>query len=441
MEEGISQEFHVKGFLKFIIPTICTMVFLSTYTIIDGIFISRFAGSEALSATNIVYPVMYFVLGISIMFSTGGSAVVSKALGEGKQNDGCRIFSAITIVLFVIGILVALLGMIFFRQIVFALGGTEEIYPDCRDYLSVMLCFTPISVLKTFFDYFLVAAGKPKLGLFSGILGGITNIILDYVFLKILHMGVMGAALATCIGMTASFCVGLICFLQKKGSLYFVKPAFSVKVIQFVCVNGSSEMVTQCAAGITTYLFNIMMLKYLGVDGVAAITIVLYSQFLLISIFLGFSSGMAPIISYNYGSGNKVQLKRIAKYSFRIVFIFSVVVFFYSQWIAPFLVGIFTEKDTPLFAITVVGFRIFAVSFLFNGFNIYFSGLFTALSNGKVSAIISLLRSLILFLPGIAILPLIWGVEGIWLVVPLAECLTLGFCWYVYQKYRDEYGY
>jgi len=441
MEQGIGQEFRLKGFLKFVFPTICTMILLSTYTIIDGIFISRFAGALALSATNIVYPVVYLILGISIMFSTGGSAVVSKTLGEGNQKEGCHIFTSITIVLFCIGIVVALLGIIFFRPIVFALGGTEKMYPYCRNYLFIMLCFAPISVLKTFFDYFLVAAGKPKLGLFSGILGGITNIMLDYVFLKIFHMGVGGAALATCIGMAASFSIGLTYFFRKKGSLYFVRPKFSAKIIKAVCINGSSEMVNQCAAGITTYLFNIMMLKYLGVEGVAAITIVLYAQFLLISIFLGFSSGMAPIVSYNYGSGNIVQLKRVVKYSYRMIIIFSITIFCYSQWIAPFLVGIFTRRDTSLFKVAVMGFRIFSISFLFNGFNIYFSGFFTALSNGKVSAMISFLRSLALFLPGIAILPLIWGVEGIWLVVPLAEFLTLGFCLYVYQKHRKEYGY
>lgn len=441
MEQGISQEFHLKGFLKFVLPTTCTMIFLSMYSIVDGIFISRYAGAEALSATNIIYPVIYLVLGISIMFSTGGSAVVSKTLGEGKGEEARHIFTSITLVLFLVGAAVSLIGLAFFRPIVFVLGGNEEIYPYCRDYLSIMLYFTPISVLKTFFDYFLVAAGKPKLGLFSGVFGGVINIVLDYVFLKELQMGVGGAALATCIGMLASFSIGLVYFLRKKGNLYFIKPKFSATVIKLVCMNGSSEMVNQCAAGITTFLFNILMLRYLGIDGVAAITIVLYAQFLLTSIFMGFSSGMAPIVSYNYGSGNSKQLKRIARYSFWIIAGFSIVVFFYSQWIAPLLVGIFTKKDTPLFAITVTGFRIFAVSFLFNGFNIYFSGLFTALSNGKISAIISLLRSLVLFLPGIALLPLLWGVTGIWLVVPVAECLTLGYCWYVYQKHREEYGY
>ena len=444
MAIGLDKKISLKSILLFTLPTMSTMVFLSLYTIVDGIFISRCVGADALSATNIVYPVINLVLGSSIMMATGGSAIVATLLGEKKPEKARRIFTALTIVIFCVGVVIAVFGRIFIENIIYLAGSTEELYQYCYDYLSIVLYFVPIAILKTYFDYFLVTAGKPALGLINSIIGGITNIILDYIFMVSLQLGVKGAALATEIGMVIPVIIGFSYFMyfsRKNGTLYFQKPLFQFRTIINACTNGSSEMVTQVSTGITTYLFNIKMLEYIGVDGVGAITIVLYTQFLLTSIILGFSSGMAPLISYNYGKNDVIHLKKLIKYGYRMIVVFCIFAFCLSEIISPIITAIFTDKTSSLYDVTVMGFRIYASAFLFDGFNIISSAMFTAFSNGKISALISFMRSLGFFIPSIMILPLFLGVVGIWIVVPLAELFTLFISIYFYKAYRIQYGY
>lgn len=444
MSAGLEKKISLKSIIAFTLPTMSTMVFLSLYTIIDGVFISRYVGANALSATNIVYPVINLVLGTSIMMATGGSAIVAILLGEKKEKRARSIFTSLTITVFCIGILISVIGNLLIEDIIYLAGSTEELYNDCYDYLSFTLYFVPIAILKTYFDYFLVTAGKPELGLLSGMIGGIINMVLDYVFIVLLNLGVRGAALATQMGMVIPVLIALsyfVYFSRKRGVLYFEKPIFQFHTIIKACTNGSSEMVTQISTGITTYLFNIKMLQYIGVDGVGAITIVLYSQFLLTSIILGFSSGIAPLISYNYGKNEKLNLKKLVKYGYRMIIIFCIVVFYLSEVIAPFITIIFTDKTSTLYDVTVIGFRIFAISFLFDGINIFSSALFTAFGNGKVSAFISFMRSLGFFVPIILILPLFLNVIGIWLVVPISEICTILISVYCYKIFKKQYGY
>lgn len=420
--------------LRFTMPTIITMVFLSMYTIVDGIFVSRCAGEVALSATNIAYPVINIVLGISIMFATGGSAIVARLMGQNKEQRARSVFTAITIIVFLLGVVILVVCLFFLEPIIYLLGATEELFPFCYDYLFTILLFTPISILKTFFDYFLVTAGRPQLGLINGIIGGVINILLDYIFMVPMEMGIRGAALGTALGMLVPTLISLYYFGWKKETLYFSKPIFQWKTILQACTNGSSEMVTEISSGISTFLFNYMMLKYIGVDGVGAITIVLYAQFLLTSVFLGFSSGVAPLISFNYGKENYVDLHKLLRYGYFFIAGFAVVVFILSQLIAPLITSIFTDTDSSLFEVTVIGFRIYSIGYLFQGFNIFTSGLFTALSKGIISAIVSFLRSLGFFVLGISILPLLFQVTGIWIVVPMAEACTILFAFGFYHK-------
>lgn len=441
MSNALDRHISIQSLIRFTLPTISTMVFLSLYTIIDGIFVSRIAGPEALSATNIVYPVINLVLGISIMFATGGSAIVAKAMGEGRGKDARRIFTALTIVVFLLGVVIVALGVFFIKPIILAMGATKELYPFAYDYLIVTLLFTPSSILKTYFDYFLVTAGKPQLGLINSILGGILNITLDYLFMVPLGMGVKGAALATAIGMLVPAIISIVFFASKNGTLYFEKPKFRFKTILEACGNGSSEMVTQLSSGITTYLYNITLLRYIGVDGVAAVTIVLYAQFLLVSVFLGFSSGCAPLVSFNYGGDNRERLQKLVRYGYLMVIGFSLIVFAVAQLGAPIITLVFTDPHTTLYQVTLYGFRIYAISFLWSGINVFSSGLFTALSNGRVSATISFLHSMGFFLPGILLLPRLLDVTGVWLVVPISEFITIFFCLYFYKRYGKHYGY
>lgn len=441
MENSLEKKITFLSLIKYTLPTVVMMVFFSLYTIIDGMFISRFVGSNALSSTNIVYPVINVLIGIGVMFATGGSAIVASLMGKGNDKEAKESFTLITISALVFGIIVAILCIIFIKEIIYALGSTDILYEDCYAFLLTMLIFTPFIVLKVYFDYFLVTAGVPTLGLFSSVLGGIINIILDYVFIVPLNMGVSGAALATCIGYSLPSFIGIFYFLRKSNTLHFVKTKFDFNLIKNTCTNGCSEMVTQLSSSVTTFLYNITMIKFLGEDGVASITIILYVQFLLNSAYLGFTSGASPRISYNYGSKNKKELEKLIKYSYLSILIFALITFLSSRGMSTTLISLFTDKNSNLFDITLNGFMIFSFGFLVSGVNIFTSGMFTAFSNGKISALLSLLRTFAFFIVGIGILPKIIGINGVWLVVPFAEFTTLIFSIIYLYKYKQNYMY
>lgn len=441
MEHSFDQKTTFSYLVRYTFPTIVMMVFFSFYTVVDGIFISRFVGANALSATNIVYPLVGLLLGISIMFATGGSAIVARLMGEKSEDEAREAFSLIITTVIIIGVVLGIVGVVFINPIVKALGATSLLQDYCHTYGIIMVGFAPVIMLKMFFDYFLVTAGKPTVGLISAVLGGIINMVLDYVFIVPMKMGIAGAALATCIGYTLPCIIGLSVFCNKKNSLYFVKVKWKWHTLKNSMLNGFSEMVTQISGAITTFLYNIVMLRLLGEDGVAAITIVLYMQFLLVAAHLGFTSGVAPRISYNYGKDDQEELKNIMKYSFIFIGILSLTSFILSMVLAPTLVGIFTPKSTPVYEIALYGFRLFSIAFVFCGLNIFTSGMFTAFSNGKVSALISVLRTLIFVVIGLMILPVFLGVNGVWLVIPFAEIVTSIVAVVYLLKGRKMYHY
>lgn len=441
MENSLGKKINFFSLIRFTLPTIIMMMFFSLYTIIDGIFISRFVGANALSATNIIFPVVNIILGLGTMFATGGSAIIAKLMGESKDREAREGFSLLIITLFIIGVIFAVISLVFIKPLIYALGCTDILYDDAKKYLSVMLIFAPITMLKMFFDYFFVTAGKPKLGLISSILGGITNIILDYVFIVVFNIGVSGAAYATCIGYLLPSLIGVIYFTNKSNNMHFVKPKFNFKLILDSSTNGFSEMVTQISSAVTTYLYNITMLRFLGEDGVAAITIVLYAQFLLVSAYLGFTSGVAPRISYNYGKKDNDQLRSIIKNSLIFIGILSLATFIFAKLGSDIIITMFSGKNNNLYYITLHGFNLFILMFLICGFNIFTSGMFTAFSNGKISAFLSFLRTFVFFVIGIVILPEFLGVNGVWLVVPSAEALAFIISILYLLKYRQIYGY
>lgn len=441
MENSLEKKVTLTSLIKYTLPTVVMMMFFSLYTIVDGMFISKFVGANALSATNIVYPVINILIGIGVMFATGGSAIVAKTMGENKNEDAREYFTIITISAIVVGIVVEIICIIFMKDIIYALGSTESLYYNCKEYLFFMIIFTPFIILKLYFDYFLVTAGVANLGLLSSVAGGILNIVLDYVFIAEFNMGVRGAALATCIGYVVPSLVGIIYFFNKNNLLHFVKPKLNINVILRSCSNGISEMVTQISSALTTFLFNIVMIKFLGEDGVAAITIMLYIQFLLNSAYLGFTSGVSPRISYNYGRQDEKQVENLFKYSLIIICVFGLVTFFMSRAMSEILISLFAEKGSSLFDISHNGFMIFSIAFLVAGINIFGSGMFTAFSNGKISAILSFMRTFVFFLMGIFILPRIMGVNGVWLVVPFAEVSTMIVSLTFMYKYKKTYLY
>ena len=441
MENSLQKKITFMSLIKYTFPTVVMMIFFSFYTIVDGIFISRFVGADALSASNIVFPVINLVLGVGIMFATGGSAIVATKMGEGKIKQARENFTLIAISALVLGIIIEIITIIFMKEIIYVLGSTDELYFNCKEYLFYMIIFTPFIILKFYFDYFLVTAGAPNLALISGVLGGIVNIILDYVFIVKLNMGIRGAALATCIGYMVPSIIGIVYFLNKKHNLHFVKPKLELDVITKSSSNGMSEMITQLASAVTTFLYNIVLIRLLGEDGIASITIILYVQLLLNSAYMGFVSGVQPRISYSYGSKDEKQITKLIKYSLVIIILFAVISFVLSRHLSEVLIMIFTPRTTSLFNIAHNAFILFSISFLIDGINIFTSGMFTAFSNGKVSAIISVLRTFILVIVGMMILPNLFGVNGVWLVVPFAEVVTLIVSILYIYKYRKEYMY
>lgn len=441
MENSISKSFKFLTLIRFTIPSIVMLIFMSLYTIVDGVFVSRFVNTDALSAVNIVYPFINIVIAIGVMLATGSSAFIAKKIGENKIKEARESFTLIILVGLVLGIIISLVGFIFSKQIIYIMGSTEDLYGYCIEYLRGLLFFIPAYILNLLFQYLTITAGKPNIGLVLTIIGGVINMVLDYVFIVIMDLGIVGAAYATGLGNLVPVILAIIYFIGKKSSLYFVKAKLDFNVILNVCLNGSSEMVTNLSTGITTMLFNIVMMNLLGSDGVAAITIVLYGQFLITSAYIGFSSGVAPIISYNYGNKNKDELRKIIKYSIRFILISSVTLFIISILLSQNIVGIFSEKDSNVYKIGYVGFMIFSISFLVTGVNIFTSSMFTAFSNGKISAIISFLRTFVFIIAGIIILPKFLGVYGVWLSVPFAEAISMIISIYYINRYKDTYGY
>lgn len=441
MSNSISKDFKLFSLLRFALPSMVMMVFMSLYTIIDGIFISRLVGSKALSATNIVYPVINILIAVGIMLASGGSAVIARKLGEKKREEARKDFSMIALVSVLFGAAALVVGNISITPLVKLLGSTPLIQEYCEIYLSILLYFAPACMLQMFFQMFFVTAGKPHIGLTATILGGVVNVVFDYILMGPLHMGIAGAAIATGLGQMIPAVIGVLYFFWVKGDLRFVKPVLDGKVLKESCFNGSSEMVTNLSNAIVTYLFNIIMLDLMGENGVAAITIVLYGQFLFNALYMGFSMGVAPVFSFNYGRRNKILLKRIYKICMLFIIVSSVIITLMALGGSELIVSIFTPKSSETFAIAAGGFFLFSFNYLFAGMNIFASGIFTAFSDGKVSAIISFLRTFGLLVGCIVLLPRMIGENGVWLSVPIAEALTIFVSiWFFWVK-RKKYYY
>lgn len=439
---SLAKKFTLPSLIAFAMPNVVMMVFLSLYTIVDGTFIARFAGTVEFSAVNMVYPAMSMELAVGIMIAAGGSAIIARKMGEGKLAEARENFTFLVLVELGIGVVTAALGNLFIRQIILLFGATPLQYEACERYLRILLAFAPAFFLQTAFQTFFVTAGKPGLGLAVTVIGGVMNVVLDYVFMVPCQMGIRGAAVATGIGYLIPALVGILYFfIPRKDMLYFVRPRYDGRVLLYTCTNGSSEMVTNLANAVTTYLFNIIFLKYYGEDGVAAIGIVLYFQFVFTAVYFGYSNGVAPVVSYKYGNGDREQIKKTFQNSVLFMGICSVVMFAAAWMTIDQVLLIFAPRDSNVYQITRYGFPIYAVSFLFSGISIFASALFTAFSNGKVSAIISFSRTFVFLAAAILLLPEVWGEIGIWTAVPAAEVLGVMVTFFYFVRYKKVYSY
>lgn len=428
--------------LKFTFSSIIMMVIMSLYTVVDGTFVSRLIGTDAFSAVNIIYPLLSLTVGIGAMFGSGLTALVSIKLGAGRKKEACENLTFIVLFAIAFGFVLAVLSFLFIDPIIYALGSNEQIYPYCRDYVLPLLLFFPANILQLQFQSLYVADGKPQIGLGVTIIGGLTNIILDYVFIAVLDMGIAGAAWGTGLGYSIPAVYGLCYFaFNKKGNLYFVKPKSDFKVLVKAAVNGSSEMVSNLSTSVTTLLFNVIMMRLLGQNGVAAISILLYLDFVMVAVSLGYSMGTAPLFSFNYGRGNEENLKKLFRISLKFCAVFGISVTAGSILLARPLTAIFTSPGTEVYELAVAGLKIYAFNYLFKGFNLFSSAMFTAFGDGRVSAILSFLRTLVFLTTTLLGLSVLLGVTGVWIASPAAELMAFALSIYYVWKSRKTYGY
>ena len=439
MDNAISQKFTTKTLIKFAFPTIAMMVFLSIYTMIDAVFVSNLIGENALAALNIAFPFINILMGFSVMLATGGGAIIGYNVGEGRQDSANSNLSVMYILGIGVNVVLAVIVMIWAEPLIHFLGSTPELDKYTLSYLMPMLFFIPINASQILGQFYIVTAGKPHIGLVLTVIGGISNIVLDYVFIAIFDWGISGAAIATGIGYSIPGLYSILFFFNKKNSLHFGKPVFDYKTIWGAISNGISEMVTSLSTAVTTIMFNIIMLDLVGESGVAAMTAIFYLQFLQVAIHLGFSSGVSPIFSYNFGCGDKLYLDWLHKTSTKFTVIISIIITVLTVIFADFAVGIFISTQSPTFALAKHGLMLFSISCLTTGINVYASALFTALSNGKISAIISLARTFVFIVASLLILPKFLDVDGVFLAIPLAETLAIFISLICIKKYKDTY--
>lgn len=421
----LAKSFSIASLLRFAAPSIGMMIIISIYTVTDGIFIGQYAGETALAASNIVYPAINLILGIGIMLASGGSALVAKNLGEGKLAAANRRFTLLAWTGAICGILLALVLWLFFEPLLRFLGATDLLMEDAASYLGVLLPFYPAAALMTLFNAFYIADGRPVQGFMVSLLCGVTNAVLDYVFMAHLHMGVMGAGLATGLADLVASLVGLYYFRFASRHIRFSRCYFEGSVLLKAMTNGASEMVTQLSVGVTTFLFNILTYQYAGEAGIAAITVILYTEMLLTSILLGFTNGVAPIFSYQFGARNYDNLLHLLRLCCITIGAGGLIAFIGSRLLGQTIISLFLPDAGSVFDLTLNGFYLFSLSFLLCGFNLFSSGFFTALSDGKTSALLSMMRNLIGIVVFLMFLPNMLGIDGIWLAVPASDCVSL----------------
>ncbi len=431
----------LKNIVKFAVPTIAMTVFMSFYTMVDGLFVSNLIGTAALSAINLTAPVIQLVTAVSTMLATGGSAVIMKKMGEQKTNEAKEDFTFLIIVNVMVGLVMCAAGYLAMDFIFAGMNLSPAVEGYCVEYLSRYLIFTVPILLMNNFTLYMIASEKAVLSLICSVTGGILNMALDYVFIAGLDMGIGGAAVATGLGYSVTAVAGLFVFSRKKSLLHFKKPVFRIRVLGSAASNGCSEMATALVTGIVTMMFNWTMLHYVGEDGVAAVTIIMYVLMFASSLYTGYSYGVAPMLSFYYGEQNREKLKKLVGLSMKVIAVISVITAAASFVMTRPLVSVFARTDNPVYDLAVTGNRICTAALFFIGFNIFASGMFTALSNGIVSAVLAFSRSFVFMLITMIVLPLLLGVNGIWLATPAAELMALGLSFFMFLKYRKRYGY
>ena len=442
MNIRLSDHFSYSKLIRFTLPTIAMMIFTSIYGIVDGVFVSNCVGSNAFAAVNLIMPVIMILGSTGFMIGTGGSAIVSKTLGEKKLEKASEYFSMLIYLCIVSGVILSAIGIIFIKPLAGLLGATGDIANNCIIYGRTVFFMMTGLFLQNAFQSFLVVAEKPKLGLAVTLLAGFTNMFLDFLFVYVLRLGVFGAAVATGISQFVGAIIPVIYFASGKNNILHLKKCrFNKDIIIKTCINGSSEMVTNMSMSLVNMLYNMQLMKYIGTNGVVAYGIIMYVGFIFSGTYIGYSLGSAPVISYHYGAGNKKELKSLFKHSIILLVISSVIMTLLAEVLAKYLAGIFVSYDKQLLELTTTAIRIYSVSYLISELNIFASSFFTALNNGFVSAAISFLRMFLFQIIMILLLPVIIGINGIWIAVTAAEALAFVVSVIFVIINRKKYGY
>lgn len=441
-EIKLSDHFTYKKLIKFVIPSIAMMVFTSVYYVVDGFFVSNFAGKSAFAAIIIILPFVMILGSVGFMVGTGGTALISKALGEGDKKRANRYFTMMIYVTVICGIISSVIGIVFLRPAAYKLGATPDMIEDCVLYGKILLIFNTPYMLQCVFQTFFAAAEKPKLGLWYTVGAGLTNMVLDAVLVGLLGKGIFGAAMATGISQCVGGILPIFYFMRKNDSLLKItKTKFEKKVLFKAFSNGLSEFVGNISMSVVSIFYNIQLMNVAGENGVAAYGVFMYVGFIFAAINIGYSIGSAPIVGYNYGAENHSELKNVFKKSKTILWITGLGLTVLSEILAVPLSYIFVGYDKVLFDMTVYAFRIISFSFLLNGINIFASAFFTALNNGLVSALISFMRTFAFQVIFVLILPILWGIDGIWFALVAAEGAAFILSEYFLRKKKKVYHY
>lgn len=425
MNIQLSEHFNYKKLLRFTLPSIVMMIFTSIYGVVDGFFVSNFVGKTPFAAVNFIMPFLMILGSVGFMFGTGGSALISKTMGEGDKERAKRLFSLFIYVSAGCGIVIAVLGLIFIRPIAGLLGAEGTMLDNCVTYGRIILAALPAYMLQYEFQSFFVTAEKPQLGLAVTIAAGVTNMVLDALFVAVFSWGLPGAAAATAISQCVGGFLPLIYFVRPNSSLlHLTKTKYDGGALLKACTNGASELMSNISMSIVSMLYNVQLIKYAGEDGVAAYGVLMYVNMIFLAAFIGYSVGTAPIIGYNYGAGNHGELKNLLKRSLKIIGTFSVFMVIAAEVLARPLAVIFVGYDQGLLELTLRGFVIYSFSFLFSGIAIFGSSFFTALNDGLISALISFLRTLLFQVAAVLIFPSILGIDGIWISIVAAELMA-----------------
>ena len=440
----LSEHFTYKKIFRFALPSIVMMVFTSIYGVVDGTFVSNFVGKTPFAAVNLVWPFLMILGAFGFMIGTGGSALVAKTLGENKKEDANRYFTMLITLVVILGVLLTIIGLIVLRPLSSALGASGQMLEDCVTYGRTLMIFNTAFMLQSVFQSLFITAEKPRLGLIMTVVAGLTNMVLDALFIAVFKWGLVGAALASGLSQCIGGILPLIYFLSSKNDtpLKFVKTKMEGKVLLKACANGASELMTTVSSSLVSMLYNFQLMRLAGQNGIAAYGAVMYVEFAFIAVFIGYSIGTAPIVSYHYGSENHNEVKNMLQKSFKIMSILGITMMVLAQILASPLAKVFVGYDKQLFDMTVHGFRLFSFYFILAGINIYSSSFFTALNNGMISAIISFSRTLGFETLAVIILPIFLQLDGVWLAITVAEicAFVISISFLIAKKEKYHYA-